>query len=183
MTYLSPPAYQRIRRATNLDLFICGSQGNVACNIARLGLHTAFMTKVPDNDLGLLMKDHYMSCGVDVSYIKTATNSRLGVNFIEFGATPRASKVIYDRKNSAASTITNNDYNWPEALKGARLAYTDGIFPGLSESCRDAAFKFVHRAYELNVATHLALAYNQRIELPLNPQQADDNVKEWLHNK
>ena len=98
MLRLSPPRYERIRRARTLDVHMCGSQGNVACNIARLGLKTAFVTKLPDNALGLLAKDHYLSCGVDASHIKLVPGARLGVNFIEFGATPRASAVVYDRK-------------------------------------------------------------------------------------
>ena len=130
MLRLSPPRYERIRRMRTLDVHMCGSQGNVACNIARLGLKTAFVTKLPDNALGLLAKDHYMSCGVDASHIQLIPGARLGVNFIEFGATPRASAVVYDRKGSAASTIAPGDFDWDEILNGTRLAYTDGIFPG-----------------------------------------------------
>ena len=118
MLRLSPPRYERIRRARTLDVHICGSQGNVASNIARLGLKTAFVTKLPDNALGLLANDHYMSCGVDTSHIKFIPGSRLGVNYIEFGATPRASAVVYDRKNSAASTIAPGDFDWDDNPQG-----------------------------------------------------------------
>ena len=163
MLRLSPPRFHRIRRAGSLDLHVCGSQGNVACNIARLGLKTAFVTKVPDSDLGLLMRDHYMSCGVDTTYIRNERDSRLGVNYIEFGATPRASKVIYDRRNSAASTISRDDYDWDEMLAGVRLAYTDGILPGLSDSCRGATAEFIAAAkrqkclvaFDINYREHL----------------------------
>jgi 2-dehydro-3-deoxygluconokinase len=163
MLRLSPPRYERIQRARTFDVHVCGSQGNIACNTARLGLKTAFVTKVPDNDLGLLMRDHYMSHGVDVSYIDVVEDSRLGVHFVEFGATPRASKVIYDREQSAASTIKSDDYDWDGILKGVRLAYTDGIMPGLSESCRDATFEFFAAAkrqrcligFDVNYREHL----------------------------
>ena len=117
MLRLSPPRYERIRRARTLDVHICGSQGNVASNLARLGLKTAFVTKLPDNALGLLANDHYMSCGVDTSHIKFVPGSRLGVNYIEFGATPRASAVVYDRKDSAASTIAPGDFDWDKILR------------------------------------------------------------------
>ena len=100
MLRLSPPHYERIRRAKTFDVHACGSQGNVACNIAILGLKTAFVTKVPNNALGLFMKDHYMRCGVDTSHIKLIDGSRLGINFVEFGATPRSSMVVYDRSSS-----------------------------------------------------------------------------------
>jgi 2-dehydro-3-deoxygluconokinase len=163
MLRLSPPRYERIRRARTLEVHICGSQGNVACDIARLGLKTAFVTKLPDNALGLLANDHYLSCGVDTSHIKFVPGSRLGVNYLEFGATPRASAVVYDRKHSAASTIAPGDFPWDEILKGVRLAYTDGIFPGLSPSCRDAAVEFVAAArrngclvgFDVNYREHL----------------------------
>jgi 2-dehydro-3-deoxygluconokinase len=98
MLRLSPPRNERIRRAKTYDVHICGSQGNIAANTARLGLKSAFVTKLPDIALGLLMKDFFMSCGADTSHIQFIANSRLGVNYIEFGGTPRSSMVVYDRK-------------------------------------------------------------------------------------
>ena len=163
MLRLSPPKFERLRRAKTLDVQVCGSQGNVASNMARLGDRAAFVTKLPDSALGLLMLDHYMSCGVDVSHIAMSPDSRLGVNYIEFGATPRASAVVYDRKNSAASTISPGDFDWDKILNGTRLAYTDGILPGLSECCRESAFEFIAAAkrqkcligFDINYREHL----------------------------
>lgn len=179
MLRLSPPRYERIRRARTLDVHVCGSQGNVASNIARMGLKTAFATKVPDNDLGLLMKDHYMSCGVDPSLIKMVKDSRLGVNFIEFGATPRPSKVVYDRKNSAASTISVGDFDWNNILKDVKLAYTDGIFPGLSKNCRDAAVDFIASAKKNNCLIGFDVNYREHL---WSPQEAKKTQSEILKN-
>ena len=163
MLRLSPPPYERLRRARTLDLNVCGSQGNVACNAARLGMKAAFVTQVPDNALGLLLKDHYASCAVDTAHIKTVKDSRAGVNYIEFGSTPRPSAVVYDRARSAASEIGPDGFDWEAILEGARLAYTDGIFPGLSASCREAAFEFIAAArrqgclvaFDVNYREHL----------------------------
>jgi 2-dehydro-3-deoxygluconokinase len=176
MLRLSPPRYERIRRARTLDVHVCGSQGNVASNIARLGLKTAFATKVPNNDLGLLMKDHYMSCGVDTSLIKMVNNSRLGVNFIEFGATPRPSKVVYDRKNSAASTITPGDYDWNNVLKSVKLAYTDGIFPGLSQTCRDSAFEFINAAKKNGCLIGFDVNYREHLWSPEEAKKVQSEI-------
>jgi 2-dehydro-3-deoxygluconokinase len=126
---LAPPGHGRLRRARHLDLHVCGSQGNVAANLARLGLKTAFATKVPDSAIGLLVKDFHLSCGVDVAHIRAVPQARLGLTFVEFGATPRPSTAVYDRKNSAASTIAPGDFDWDLIVAGTRLAYTDGIFP------------------------------------------------------
>ncbi|MHB0956936.1 MAG: PfkB family carbohydrate kinase [Pirellulaceae bacterium] len=163
MLRLSPPHHGRLRRARNLDLHVCGSQGNVAGNLARLGLATAFVTKVPDSALGLLVQDFYRSCGVDVTHVRTIPHSRLGVNFIEFGATPRPSTAVYDRRHSAASTIAPDDFDWDALLRGTRLAYTDGIFPALSDSCRASTKEFLAAArrqrcligFDVNYREHL----------------------------
>ena len=176
MLRLSPPRYERIRRARTLDVHVCGSQGNVASNIARLGLKTAFITKVPNNELGLLMKDHYMSCGVDPAYIKMIDGSRLGVNYIEFGATPRASKVVYDRKNSAASTITKDDYKWDDILKNVKIAYTDGIFPGLSPNCAESAFAFIAAAKRQKCQIAFDVNYREHLWTPQRAREVQSEI-------
>jgi 2-dehydro-3-deoxygluconokinase len=179
MLRLSPPRYERIRRARTLDVHLCGSQGNVASNIARLGLKTAFVTKLPDNALGLLANDHYMSCGVDTSHIKFIPGSRLGVNYIEFGATPRASAVVYDRKHSAASTIAPGDFDWDAILKGTRLAYTDGIFPGLSPTCRQAAADFIAAAKRNGCLVGFDVNYREHL---WSPEEARRVMSEIIGN-
>lgn len=180
MLRLSPPRYERLRRARTLDVYVCGSQGNVASNLARLGLKTAFATKVPNNELGLLMKDHYMSCGVDPALIKMVDHSRLGVNYIEFGATPRPSKVVYDRKYSAASTISVGDYDWKALLKGVKLAYTDGIFPGLSVNCRDAAVEFVAAAKENNCLVGFDVNYREHLWSPQDAKMTQSEILKYV---
>jgi len=166
MLRLSPPPYQRLRRTRTLDLDVCGSQGNVACNAARLGLKSAFLTRVPDNALGLLLQDHYAGCGVDITHIQTIQNSRVGVNYVEFGSTPRPSAVVYDRAHSAASSIGPDDFDWERILKGARVAYTDGIFPGLSASCRDAAFEFIATARRQGCLVAFDVNYREHLWAP-----------------
>jgi 2-dehydro-3-deoxygluconokinase len=177
MLRLSPPAYERLRRATTLDMRVCGSQGNVACNFGRLGMKSAFVTKLPDSALGLLLKDFYMSCGVDTGHIQFVPDSRLGVNFIEFGATPRASSAIYDRRNSAASTISPSDFDWDSILNQTRIAYTDGIFPGLSESCRKTAFEFIAAAKRNNCLVGFDLNYREHL---WNKQEAAAVISDLL---
>ena len=171
MLRLSPPGHGRLRRARVLDLHVCGSQGNVACNLARLDLRTAFVTQVPDHALGLLLRDFYQSCGVDVSYVRPLPDARLGVNFVDFGAPPRSSAAVYDRGQSAASRMTPGDFPWDEILAGTRLAYTDGILPGLSASCRETARTFVSAARRHGCL--VAFDVNYRAHLWSPPQAAE----------
>jgi len=177
MLRLAPPAPERLCRARTLEVQVCGSQGNVACNLARLGLKTAFVTKLPENALGRLLVDHYAGCGVDTSHIRLVPGARLGLNFIEFGAAPRPSASIYDRRNSAASTIACGDFDWPAILKGARLAYTDGILPGLSATCLAATKEFLAAARAQGCPTGFDVNYREHL---WTPEQAGAALAELL---
>ena len=106
MLRLSPPKFERLRQATRLDVCVAGSQLNVAADLAQLGKRTAFVSLLPANELGVLARDACQGYGVDVSHLKLVDGARMGVNYLEFGATPRAGVAIYDRAGSAASTIT-----------------------------------------------------------------------------
>src|SRR5450432_36280 len=139
MLRMSPPRYERLRRARSLDVQVAGAQLNVAANLARLGKRTAFVSKLPDNELGMLARDMCQSYGVDMSHVPLVPNTRMGVNYLEFTATPRVGVTIFDRQGSAASTMQPTDFAWADILTGARAAYTDGIMPGLSDGCRATA--------------------------------------------
>ena len=166
MLRMSPPKYQRLRQAHTLDVCVCGSQLNVAANLARLGKKTAFVTKIPANELGLLAWDGCLSYGVDLSHVQMVPGGRLGVNYVEFGRPPRGGVAVYDREHSAASTIAPGDFAWDQILAGARLAYTDGIFPGLSTSCRAAALEFVATAATMGCTVCFDMNYREHLWTP-----------------
>jgi 2-dehydro-3-deoxygluconokinase len=160
---MSPPRFERLRRARQLDIQVAGAQLNVAANMARLGKNAAFLSKLPDNSLGLLAYDACLSYGVDMSHVRLVSGARMGVNYLDFGATPRVSVTVFDRQGSAASTITPADFDWEAILSGTRAAHTDGIFPALSPGCRDAATIYLTTArahgclttFDVNFRDHL----------------------------
>jgi 2-dehydro-3-deoxygluconokinase len=166
MIRLSPPKHERLRRATSLDVHVAGSQLNVAADLARLGKRAAFLSKLPANELGLLARDACMGYGVDVSHIQLVPAGRMGVNYVEFGATPRAGVAVYDRAGSAASAITATDFPWRDILAGTRLAYTDGIFPGLGEGCLAASGAFLEAAREEGCVTCFDVNYREHLWTP-----------------
>lgn len=163
MLRLSPPKFQRLRRMTQLDVHVAGSQLNVAANLARLGRRTAFLSKLPDNELGLLARDVCESYGVDMSAVIMVTGARMGVNYVEFSVAPRTGVAVYDRAGSAASTIAPDDFDWDEVVKDTTLAYTDGIFPGLSLSCADAALAFLTAARRAGCTTCFDVNYREHL--------------------
>ena len=86
---LSPPRFERLRRATTLDARVVGSQLNVAANLARLGMQTALVTRLPDGPLGQLALDTIAGYGVDTSLIELVPAGKLGATYVEFSAAPR----------------------------------------------------------------------------------------------
>ena len=163
MLRLSPPKHERLRQATRLDVVVAGSQLNVAADLAQLGKTAAFVSQLPANELGRLARDTCQGYGVDVSHLRLVDRGRMGVNYVEFGATPRPGVAVYDRAGSAASSVTPEDFDWLEITRGARLAYTDGIFPGLGAGCFAATMAFLTAAREQGVVTCFDVNYREHL--------------------
>jgi len=163
MLRYSPLKDQRLRAATSLNIHMCGSQFNVAANLALLGKPTVFLSRLPDNELGQLVRSIGMSCGIDMSRVQMVPDSRIGTVYVEFGAEPRANIHLYDRKGSAASGISATEFPWKEILKNSQLAYTDGIFPGLTHNSREATLEFIRVAREVGSVVCFDMNYRATI--------------------
>ena len=163
MLRLAPPRYERLRRARSLDVTVAGSQLNVAANLARLGWRTAFLSKLPANELGILVRDTCEGYGVDMAHVEMMPGTRMGVNYLEHTVAPRATTVVYDRAGSAASTIRPDDYDWAAIVRDTRAAYTDGIMPGLSDGCRQAALAFLRAARQEGCLTAFDVNYREHL--------------------
>ncbi|MDR1893908.1 MAG: sugar kinase, partial [Spirochaetales bacterium] len=109
-----------------------GGEANVAVSLANFGLEAAFVTKLPNNELGQAALNRLREFGVDTSFIVPG-GGRLGIYFIEKGAAQRPSKVIYDRAHSAIAEAGPEDFNWPKIFEGARWFHFTGITPALSD--------------------------------------------------
>jgi 2-dehydro-3-deoxygluconokinase len=134
MLRLSPPNFQRLEQATLLNMAVGGSELNVAAGVARLGLSAGWVSRLPDNPLGRMVRNKAREMGVDTSHLLWTKDDRLGVYFVEYGASPRASSVLYDRSHSAISKIQPGEVAWGEVLQGCRLFHVSGITPALSDS-------------------------------------------------
>jgi 2-dehydro-3-deoxygluconokinase len=163
MLRLAPPRYERLRQARSLDVTVAGSQLNVAADLACLGWRTAFLSKLPANQLGILARDTCKGYGVDMAHVHMVPGVRMGVNYLEHAVAPRVSVVVYDRAGSAASTIDPGDFDWAAILRETGVAYTDGIMPGLSEGCRQAALCFLRAAREEGCLTAFDLNYREHL--------------------
>jgi 2-dehydro-3-deoxygluconokinase len=166
MIRLSPPNFQRLEQTSTLDVNIGGAEYNVALGAARLGASAAWVSRLPDNALGRRVANKAREQGVDVSRIAWAKDARLGLYFLEQGALPRPSSVLYDRAPSAIAQIQPGDIDWPLILAGAKWFHVSGITPALSETAAAATAEAIRAARSAGVKVSYDLNYRKKLWSP-----------------
>lgn len=144
MVRLCPPGFGRVEMATSLEMQPGGAELNTAIGISRLGvdqhIRTAWVSRLPQNPLGRYLANKGREHGVSTDEIiwDTDLDARCGTYFLEEGAAPRASSVIYDRANSAFARLQPHELDWPRVLTDTRYFLVTGITPALSAGCLEA---------------------------------------------
>ncbi|MBE6651424.1 MAG: sugar kinase [Ruminococcaceae bacterium] len=157
MLRLAPEGYYRFLQADTLGATFGGGEANVAVSLANFGMDAAFVTKLPKHDIGQAAVNSLRRYGVDTSKI-TRGGDRVGIYFLEKGASQRPSKVIYDRAYSAISMAKPEDFDWVEIFKGADWFHFTGITPALGddvaaiclEACKEAKKQGLQISCDLN---------------------------------
>jgi len=163
MLRLSPPDFRRLEQTTSFDAQIGGGELNVAVGVARLGLKSAWISKLPENSLGMMVRNKTREQGVDTSYIVWTKEGRVGIYFMEFGASPRASKVLYDRAHSSISMVKPGEIKWKNIFKQAKIFHVSGITPALSKSAADVTFEALKEAKKAGIQVSYDLNYRAKL--------------------
>ena len=132
MVRLSAPAEQRLDEARSFDAYAGGSELNVAVLAARLGVTSRWVSRLPDNPLGRMIATRAAEQGVDAQ-VDWTSEGRVGLYFLESGASVHITSVVYDRAGSAFSRIEPGSIDWASMLAGARWYHVSGITPALSD--------------------------------------------------
>src|ERR1700675_276794 len=115
MLRLSTPDFKRLVQADSFDVTYGGGEANVAAALCNYGLNGTFVTKVPDNAIGQSAINHLRRYGVDTQFIARG-GGRLGIYFLESGASMRASQVVYDRAHASFSELEINYFYFDKIL-------------------------------------------------------------------
>lgn len=141
MLRLAPHGYYRFTQAQDFEATYGGGEANVAVSLANYGLEAEFVTKLPDHAIGQCAINDLRKYGVDVKHIARG-GERVGIYYLEKGASQRASQVIYDRAHSSISEASSSDFNWKEIFQGVQWFHFTGITPALSDGvaaiCKEA---------------------------------------------
>jgi len=174
MVRLSPPNFQRLEQAKSLDLNVGGAELNVAVGVTRFGLKSAWVSKLPKNPLGYLIRDRAQESGVDCSHIVWSDKGRAGIYFVEFGASPRASSVLYDRANSAISMVQSGDVDWAKVLNGTKHFHMSGITPALSASAAQVTVEAMKAAKKAGCTVSYDLNYRKKLWTPADAKKIQE---------
>ena len=88
MLRLKSPGYERLMQSPVLEATFGGGEANVSVSLANYGMKTAFVTVLPDNDLGKACARELRGFGVDVNGI-VYKPGRMGIYYLETGAMMR----------------------------------------------------------------------------------------------
>lgn len=163
MIRLSPPNFRRLEQSASLDLFVGGAELNTAVGLARLGHSVSWVSRLTDNPLGRLIANRAREAGVSSADVLWTNEDRVGVYFLEFGAAPRASSVLYDRKDAAIAHIKPGMAPWAKIFSGCKWFHVTGITPALSAGAAEATREALQAARAAGVRTSIDLNY--RIKL------------------
>ncbi len=162
MLRLTPPGRMRFVQAPHFEITFGGAEANVAVMLAQLGANVGMVTKLPANDLAQRAINELRGLGVETGGIVRG-GDRIGVYFLEQGASQRGGKVIYDRAASAIAEAQPADFAWPRLLEGAKWLHWSGITPALSaaaaamvaEACVEAKRCGIMISFDLNYRAKL----------------------------
>jgi 2-dehydro-3-deoxygluconokinase len=145
-----------------LTVGIGGSELNVLVTASALGLRSRWLTRLPANELGHMIRRHALSNDVEV-VASDEVGARAGLFFYEFGVPPRPSHVIYDREDSAMSHVDADEFDWDDVLEGAQGAHVTGITCALGKGPFEATLAFLRRSKALGVSTSFDMNYRSQL--------------------
>lgn len=173
MLRLAPPHFKRLEQTDTLDLEIGGAELNTAVGLARLERSVSWVSRLTDNSLGRIIANRARETGVKIEHVLWTEQDRVGVYFLEFGAAPRASSIIYDRADSAMARLQPGMIDWPSMFAASNWFYVTGITAALSASSAIATLQALRLAKERGLTTCLDPNYRAKL-------WSIEQARDWL---
>ncbi|MGE5361696.1 MAG: PfkB family carbohydrate kinase [Bacteroidales bacterium] len=162
MLRLSPPGFERFFQSPVLHATFGGGEANVAVSLARFGLESCYVTRLPQNAIGDAAIRALRAEGVCTEHVIRG-GDRVGIYFAETGASQRASNVVYDRAHSAIAEMEPGRLDWGAVLEGASWFHTTGITPALGSSAAACTREALQAAVAAGVRVSIDLNYRRKL--------------------
>jgi len=162
MLRLAPEGYLRFTQADRYAASFGGGEANVAVSLANFGINAAFVSKMPENDIARAGINSLRKYGTDTSLVVWG-GERVGIYFLEKGASQRPSKVIYDRAGSAIAKASAADFDWDKIFDGAHWFHFTGITPALGDNVAGICLEACEAAKKNNITVSCDLNYRNKL--------------------
>lgn len=162
MLRLAPEGYYRFVQADTFGATYGGGEANVAVSLANYGFDARFVTKLPEHEIGQAAINYLRKYGVDTSHIVRG-GDRVGIYFLEKGASQRPSKVIYDRAGSSICKASSEEFDWETIFNGAEWFHFTGITPALNDDVAAICLEACKAAKEAGVKISCDLNYRKKL--------------------
>ncbi len=162
MLRLSTPDFKRFVQSDTFDITYGGGEANVSAAICNYGEQGVFVSKVPNNPIGQAAINHLRRYGVDTQYVARG-GDRLGIYFLETGASMRASQVVYDRAHASIAEVDASEFDWDKIFDGADWFHTTGITPALSDRAAALTLAALKAAKAKGITTSIDLNFRKKL--------------------
>jgi len=179
MLRLGPEGYYRFHQVDRFVLNYTGAEANAAVALSQFGMETEVVTKLPDHAIAKAAVAELKKFGAGTRFIQFG-GERMGVYFIEKGASQRASKVIYDRKNTAISAVRPGEFDWETIFEGASAFLFSGVTAALSDTMPDVLAEACEKAKEKGVKIFCDLNYRKNLWTPEKAQVAMKRLVKYV---
>lgn len=179
MLRLSTPRFERFLQAETFDVVYGGGEANVAVSLSNYGYDAYFVSKLPKNDIGQAAINHLRRFGVKTDYVVRG-GDRVGIYYLESGASMRPSKVIYDRAHSSIAEAETSDFNFDEIFKNASWFHFSGITPALGENAAKLTEEALKAAKKHGVTVSVDLNYRKNLWTPEQAQKIMTNLMQYV---
>ena len=162
MLRLEPNGYYRFFQDDQLQATFGGAEANVAISLANFGMDSRYVTKLPDHAIGQAAVNSLRCFGVDTSCIVRG-GTRIGIYYLEKGASQRGSVCIYDRSHSSIQEASPSDFDWNAIFEGASWFHITGITPALGPVLTDICEEACRAAKERHMTVSIDLNYRSKL--------------------
>ena len=179
MLRLSTPDFKRFVQADTFDITYGGGEANVSAALCNYGLNGTFVSKVPNNPIGQSAINHLRRYGVDTQFVARG-GDRLGIYFLETGASMRASQVVYDRAGASIAEVEASEFDWDKIFDGADWFHTTGITPALSDKAAALTEAALKAAKAKGITTSIDLNYRKKLWSKEKAQKVMTHLCQWV---
>ncbi len=176
---LGTKQYERFVQADEFDVGFTGAEANAAVVLANFGMEAYLVSSVPDHEIGQACVNHMRRFGLNTDFIQRA-GKRLGIFYLETGASQRPSKVIYDRAGSSITELKVGDLDWDAILAGKDWFHFCGTAPALADTVAEVVQDACQRAKKAGLTVSCDLNYRRMLWPPDKAGRVMTRLMEWV---